>query len=216
VNDLKRLGHNEQARDLLLELCEAAEEEGTATGLAVPPWYFEQTAIVCRKLKDYDAEVAILERYLANPRAVRGNLDARLEKARAKVGKPHPPPPSVEPVAGGHSGLVRGPLGRCNGPALPRRVTVDRSPRPEAPVAGTSRLAGPRRDCCQIDRAPSERRAQPVPPTAGPGRSVEQPAPGPSTRCELVTTGELTGRQQALRDGRRRAMKPVASAPTAR
>ena len=98
VNDLKRLGHNEQARDLLLELCKAAEEEGTATGMAVPPWYFEQTAIVSRKLKDFDGEVAILERYLANPLAVRGNLDSRLEKARAKAGKPDQPPAPVEPV----------------------------------------------------------------------------------------------------------------------
>lgn len=99
VKDLKRLGHNEQARDLLLELCEAAEDEGRTTGLAVPPWYFEQTAIVCRKLRDYDGEVAILERYLANPHAVGGDLGDRLEKARAKAGKPLSPLSSVEPVA---------------------------------------------------------------------------------------------------------------------
>jgi hypothetical protein len=111
VKDLKRLGHYEQARDLLLELCEAVEDEGTATGMAVPPWYFEQTAIVCRRLKDYDGEVAILERYLANPRAVRGNFGARLEKARAKAGKPLPPPLSVEPVAAVTPGWYQDPWG---------------------------------------------------------------------------------------------------------
>ena len=79
--------------------------------MAVPPWYFELMAIVCRKLKDYDGEVAILERYLANPRAVRGNLDARLDKARAKVGKPLPPPPSVEPVAAVTPGWYEDPWG---------------------------------------------------------------------------------------------------------
>lgn len=99
VKDLKRLGHNEQVRELLLELCEAAEKEGAATGMAVPPWCFEQTAIVCRKLKDTDGEVAILERYLANPLAVRGDLDARLEKAHAKAGKPNMPAPPPEPAA---------------------------------------------------------------------------------------------------------------------
>lgn len=111
VKDLKRLGHNEQARDLLLELCEAAENEGAATGMAIPPWYFEQTAIVCRKLKDGDGEIAILERYLANPLAVRGDLDARLEKARAKAGRPAPTAPPAEPVAQATPGWYEDPWG---------------------------------------------------------------------------------------------------------
>ena len=85
VKDLKRLGHNEQARDLLLELCSGVEAEGEATGLSIPPWYFEQAAIVYRKLKDPLGEVAVLERYLNNPLATNDTLEQRLEKARAKL-----------------------------------------------------------------------------------------------------------------------------------
>ncbi len=90
VKDMKRLGHNEQVLPLLAELCSAAEAESEATGTALAPWYFEQSAIVRRKLKDYVSEVAILERYQASPNAEPGHFDERLEKAQAKAAKAAP------------------------------------------------------------------------------------------------------------------------------
>lgn len=78
VKDLKRLGHLEQARNLLTELCDAAEREAAVTGHVIPPWYFEQHTIVCRKLKDPDGELAILKRYVSSPRSRPGALDGRL------------------------------------------------------------------------------------------------------------------------------------------
>lgn len=119
VKDLKRLGHLEQARDLLGELCAAAEAEGAATGLTIPPWYVEQYAIVCRKLKDRDGEVAMLERYLANPLALPDGLDERLARLSGRSGPPalgvsEPEPgPAPSPAAGwyqdpwGEPGRVR-------------------------------------------------------------------------------------------------------------
>jgi tetratricopeptide (TPR) repeat protein len=120
----------------------------------------------------------------------------RSRAARSAPSSPLPPPPSVEPVAAVTPGWHEEPLGRYNGPALPRRVAVDRSPRPEAPVAGTSRLAGPRRGCCQIGMAPRERRAQPGPPTAGsvaPFGPLRAPGTIPSMNaaaCRHDRTGE--------------------------
>lgn len=78
VKALKRSGHQEQARDLLVELCAAAEAEATVTGQAIPPWYFEQCAIVCRKLRDTNDEAAVLKRYIDKPLASSGVLEDRL------------------------------------------------------------------------------------------------------------------------------------------
>lgn len=85
VKDLKRLGHLEQASDLLEELCAAAEDESDEAQQTLPPWYFEQQAIVLRKLKDYDGEVEVLRRYAASPWAIPGEFDERLTKAIEKA-----------------------------------------------------------------------------------------------------------------------------------
>lgn len=91
VKDLKRLGHLQQAADLLEELCCAAEAESQEAQQTLPPWYFEQRAIVLRKLKDYDGEVEILRRYAASPWAVPGRFDERLAKAIEKADRQRRP-----------------------------------------------------------------------------------------------------------------------------
>lgn len=82
VKSFKRLGELDAAQRLLVKLCDAAEAEAEAEGFPIAPWYFEQLAIVERKRKNYDAEVAILTRYVASPHAVPGIFDDRLAKAR--------------------------------------------------------------------------------------------------------------------------------------
>lgn len=65
VGELKRRGRLEDAERLLLALVEACEEEARQEGLGVPPWYYEQLAIVRRKRLDFDGELEVLERFAA-------------------------------------------------------------------------------------------------------------------------------------------------------
>lgn len=87
VRELKREGKHEQAIQLLLESVDLTEKEAqfAGEGWGVAPWYYEQLAILYRKQKKYNDEVAILERYDRQPKA-RGvmpkKLAERLIKAR--------------------------------------------------------------------------------------------------------------------------------------
>lgn len=87
VDEVRRLKREQQygpAEQLLLGLIAATEAEATANHWPSPaPWYTENLAIVYRKQKRYEDEVAILERYMN----FAGNLDVpgfadRAEKAR--------------------------------------------------------------------------------------------------------------------------------------
>ena len=88
IKALKRHDALEEALDLLNELIGAVEDEARAEGNGVAPWYYEQAAIVCRKRRDFQGEIAVLERYVAQspaPGASPSALLERLEKARAKL-----------------------------------------------------------------------------------------------------------------------------------
>ncbi|WP_263121158.1 hypothetical protein [Cellulomonas sp. RIT-PI-Y] len=82
VRQLKREGRLEEALALLDELIAAAER--SADGREPAPWYTEQAAIIHRRLKQYDHEVAVLERYRAACPPGRGSakIRDRLVKAR--------------------------------------------------------------------------------------------------------------------------------------
>jgi len=85
---LKRRGALAEALELLYALVDAVEEEAAKTGVGVAPWYYEQAAIVSRKLRDADGEIAILERFAAQPHAPGAQppvLLERLAKARLKA-----------------------------------------------------------------------------------------------------------------------------------
>lgn len=85
VKELKRQKRFDEALSLLLECVDAAEREAREEAVAPAPWYSEQAAIVFRKVGDLNAEVAILERYLAScpeDRRSTGMAD-RLVKAEA-------------------------------------------------------------------------------------------------------------------------------------
>ena len=62
VKQLKRERRHEEAIALLLELVEATEAEAQAEGYGAAPWYYVQLAIIYRKDRRFDDEVAILER----------------------------------------------------------------------------------------------------------------------------------------------------------
>jgi hypothetical protein len=69
VKQLRRAGLDQEAEVLLLELIDATEAEAAAEEWGVPPWYYEQLAVLYSKRHDYDAEIAVLERYAGQPHA---------------------------------------------------------------------------------------------------------------------------------------------------
>ncbi|MDT8342157.1 MAG: hypothetical protein RQ751_11655 [Longimicrobiales bacterium] len=88
VKQLKREGRLDEARDLLLRLVEATEEEARANRWGVAPWYYEQLAIIYRKLKQPQNELVVLERYDRQPKAPGAGpskLAERLAKVRAQL-----------------------------------------------------------------------------------------------------------------------------------
>src|SRR3989304_10092753 len=85
VKQLKRENRNEAAKDLLIKLVQATEDEAKETGgkWGVAPWDYQQLAIIYRKEKQYTDEVAVLERYQSQPKALSTGpikLAKRLEK----------------------------------------------------------------------------------------------------------------------------------------
>ncbi len=72
VNDVQRLkreGKLEEAIQVLLPQLDLWERDAAAGAGGVAPWYYEQAAIVYRKLKQFDDEIAVLERFAAQQHA---------------------------------------------------------------------------------------------------------------------------------------------------
>jgi hypothetical protein len=85
VKQLKTDRKHEEANILLLQLVSAVEKEAIAAEWGVAPWYYEQLAVIYRKEKRYDEEVAILERYQSKskaPGAKPSKMAERLIKAK--------------------------------------------------------------------------------------------------------------------------------------
>ena len=93
VKALKQAGDTVAAIKLLLRLVDAVEAESELAGPDWPiaPWYYEQLALIYRKEKQYQNEVAILQRYVAQHETKTDSpIDAlvtRLEKAQALTQK---------------------------------------------------------------------------------------------------------------------------------
>ncbi len=75
----------EDAIKLLLRLVDAIEKKAKRNDEGVAPWYYEKLAIIYRKEKRYEDEVAILQRFERQPKspgALSKKLAERLVKAR--------------------------------------------------------------------------------------------------------------------------------------
>ena len=87
MNAAKRERRLDDAMRLLLEEIERQEAESRTSGFGVAPWYYEQLAIVYRKLGLQEDELVVLERFdrqIKAPGAKTAILKARLEKVRAR------------------------------------------------------------------------------------------------------------------------------------
>lgn len=87
VKALKRHAALDEALLLLHELIDAVEKEAAVEDWGVAPWYYEQVAIICRKKRDLDGEITVLERFAAQkhaPGEAPQALLIRLEKARQR------------------------------------------------------------------------------------------------------------------------------------
>lgn len=65
IKQLKRDGRLDEALKLCYAAIEGAEAEARRDRLEPAPWYTEQAAIIHRKLRQHDEEVAVLERWIA-------------------------------------------------------------------------------------------------------------------------------------------------------
>jgi len=85
INQLKKDGMVVDAINLLLRSIDFQENEAGKTQHRLYPNSFEDAAIIYRKLKLYDDEIAVLERFLSNPKAASElsytKIVERLEKA---------------------------------------------------------------------------------------------------------------------------------------
>jgi DNA polymerase-3 subunit epsilon len=87
VRVAKRERRFDDACALLGEAVDREEQDSAKTGLGVAPWYYEQLAIVYRKLGLYDDELTVLERYDRQTKApgmMPEQLKIRLEKVRLR------------------------------------------------------------------------------------------------------------------------------------
>lgn len=85
VKALKRSGDYNEALEALSSEIEIQEKDIAAGLGGVAPWYYEQAAIVYRKLEQFDDEIAVLERFARQqhaPGASPPKLLQRLEMAR--------------------------------------------------------------------------------------------------------------------------------------
>ena len=90
IEMLKRSGGYSAALDLLQAEIELQERVSVEQKCGVAPWYYEQAAIIHRKLNDPNAEIAILERFAQQrhaPGVGPGKLLIRLRKAKSS--QPH-------------------------------------------------------------------------------------------------------------------------------
>jgi len=84
VADLKRVGDLDGAIVLAMKMVDAAEEGAAVANRAPHAWVTLEAAIILRKLKDKQGEIAVLERYLQHcpPGQADAKITERLDKLR--------------------------------------------------------------------------------------------------------------------------------------
>ena len=89
IKSLKREGKYQEATTVLLKILDAVENEARVAGKGwgVAPWYYEQLAIIYKKIEQFEKEVEVLERYMKqekSPGKGRLALEERLKKIKSQ------------------------------------------------------------------------------------------------------------------------------------
>lgn len=93
IDKMRKNKDDEASEALLLKICDATIAETYIRKEAPAPGYFERLAIIYRRRKDYDSEIAILQRYLdaaeraENPCQPDHPFHERISKAQALKAK---------------------------------------------------------------------------------------------------------------------------------
>lgn len=89
LDEYRSAKRDDEALSLLLDIIDAAERTARVSGREPAPGYTHRAAVIYRRRKDYDAEVAIIERWEAacpperrGPGATQGKLAERLVRAK--------------------------------------------------------------------------------------------------------------------------------------
>jgi hypothetical protein len=83
VADLKRVGDLDGAIALAMKMVDAAEQAAAIANRAPRAWVTVDAAIILRKLKDKEGEIAVLERYLQH--CPQGQADAKITERLDKI-----------------------------------------------------------------------------------------------------------------------------------
>lgn len=88
ISELKRQQRFDDARTALDQCIAAAEREAAVNGAVPDPWPSEQMSVVLRRLRAYDDELAVLERYLSacGTNEPPESVLTRLNRARVAAG----------------------------------------------------------------------------------------------------------------------------------
>lgn len=131
VEQIEKLSQEEQyepALALLRECISATAAESAAQGWAPAPWYTDKAAIIYRKLKRPEEEVAVLKAYLAAlpPGSTNGSTSDRLSKAEDILhAKQEAEIPVACPACGQvleHPPTAKGTCPSCGSPIVVRKV----------------------------------------------------------------------------------------------
>ena len=173
VKHLKREERHDEAIALLLNLIAATEAESRESGgpSGVAPWYYEQLAIIYRKVKRHSDEVAVLERYEGQTKAPGvgpQRLAERLTKAKEILTKERLKGGSEESEAEQSKLNSRGAQIKTDG-ASPKSWRLE----PEGFEAGQQ--AEQARQRAKKDRVSSSKQlmSDPLPPIVGTDRIAE-------------------------------------------
>ncbi len=83
IKQLVREGQIDEAISALICMLPEIERDGRKYG-QVAPWYYNELAMLYRKKKDLDAEIAILKRYIKVNKGSYDKIDNQLKKAEEK------------------------------------------------------------------------------------------------------------------------------------
>jgi len=86
INELVRKENYNEAIDLLVKIIEIMENVAIEKGVGVAPWYYDKLSLIYKKMKNKEAEIQTLKRFLSQPKA-RGSRPKKIYDKYIKLNK---------------------------------------------------------------------------------------------------------------------------------